>query len=267
MGRRPGNFNKVMPLTLHTSKNLLEDITTSQNPTSFGSAEILAVALIDSRSLSRESLLRILDNSEICNVIPFSSCSELLEKSSEVLPAFEIILLNIGAEAIDNSEIVKNIALLNHAFLNASVIVIGDREDSLQVGQALLQGIRGYIPTTLTSGAFMGVLRLVQGGGTFVPADAFMETLWWQPIAPEAVQVEVAPPDLCKLSPRQWEVLSLLRQGKPNKVIAHELGLRESTVKVHVRSIMRKMRVKNRTEASFLASLITVDRKYLREFQ
>jgi DNA-binding NarL/FixJ family response regulator len=259
--------DKVMPLTLPIYKKSLEDITISQNPTSFGSAKILGVALIDSRSLTRESLLRILDNSEICNVIQFSSCSELLEKSSEVLSAIQIILLNIGAEAIDNSEIIKNIALLNNAFLNASVIVIGDREDSLQVGQALLQGIRGYIPTTLTSGAFMGVLRLVQGGGTFVPAGAFMETLLWQPTAPEAVQVEVVPPNLCKLSPRQGQVFSLLRQGKPNKVIAHELGLRESTVKVHVRSIMRKMRVNNRTEASFLASLVAVDRRYLREFQ
>jgi DNA-binding NarL/FixJ family response regulator len=246
---------------LPTSKNSLEDITTSQNPTSFGSANILGVALIDSRSLTRESFLRILDNSEISNVIPFSSCSELLEKSSEVLSTIEIVLLNIGSEAIGNPEITKNIALLNSALLNASVIVIGDREDSLQVGQALLQGIRGYIPTTLTSGAFMGVLRLVQAGSTFVPAGAFMEALSWQPIAPESVEVEVVLPDLCKLSPRQREVFSLLRQGKPNKVIAYELGLCESTVKVHVRSIMRKMRVNNRTEASFFASLVADNRK------
>jgi DNA-binding NarL/FixJ family response regulator len=233
----------------------------SQNRTSFDSGRVLRVALIDSRLLIRESLLKLLHNSEIFNVISFSRCSELLEESSEVLSTIEIVLLNIGSEAIGNPEIIRNIALLNHALLNASVIVIGDREDSLQVGQALLQGIRGYIPTTLTSETFMVVLHLVQAGGTFVPAGALMEAFSWQPIAPEAVEAEVVPPDSCKLSPRQQEVFSLLRQGRPNKVIAYELGLCESTVKVHVRSIMRKMGVNNRTQASFLASFVAENRK------
>jgi DNA-binding NarL/FixJ family response regulator len=251
-----------VPLTLPSNNSSSsEDITTSQNPTSFDSGKVLSVALIDSRLLIRESLLKLLHNSESFNVISFSRCSELLEKNSEVLSTIEIVLLNIGSEAIGNPEIIRNIALLNHALLNASVIVIGDREDSLQVGQALLQGIRGYIPTTLTSETFMGVLHLVQAGGTFVPTGALMEVLSWQPIAPEAVEAEVVPPDLCKLSPRQREVFSLLRQGRPNKVIAYELGLCESTVKVHVRSIMRKMGVNNRTEASFFASFVAKNRK------
>jgi DNA-binding NarL/FixJ family response regulator len=238
------------------SKNLSSsgDITTNKTLTPCGS--ILSIALIDSRSLIRECFLRLLDNSRIFNGIALSSCSELLQKDSGVLSAIKIVLLNIGSEPIGNPEIVRNIALLKHALLNASVIVIGDREDSLQVSQALLRGIRGYIPTTLISEIFMGVLCLVQAGGTFIPAGALMEALSLQPVALEATEAEVVPPDLCKLSPRQREVFSLLRQGKQNKMIACELGLREATVKVHVRSIMRKMQVNNRTEASFFASLV-----------
>jgi DNA-binding NarL/FixJ family response regulator len=58
------------------------------------------------------------------------------------------------------------------------------------------------------------------------------------------------------LTPRQKEVLQLLRKGKSNKIIAYELNMQESTVKVHVRQIMKKLKAINRTHAVFLASQI-----------
>ena len=54
------------------------------------------------------------------------------------------------------------------------------------------------------------------------------------------------------LTPRQAEVLALLRQGKPNKVIAYELSMCEGTVKVHVRNIMRRFKATNRTQLAFM---------------
>ena len=56
-----------------------------------------------------------------------------------------------------------------------------------------------------------------------------------------------------KLTSRQVMVLNHLQQGKANKIIAHELGMSESTVKVHVRNIMRKMGATNRTQAAYKA--------------
>jgi DNA-binding NarL/FixJ family response regulator len=214
----------------------------------------LTIALIDSRSLTREGLMRLLDRSERLNLIPVSLCSELLSKAPEVLSRVEIVLLNLGSTAIGDPEIVKDIGLLNETLPNASIIVIGDRDDGHHVGEALRQGIRGYIPTNLTSQILMGALRLVQSGGTFVPAGALTDALSQQPLALDTAKADAGPLDLCGLTPRQREVFDLLRQGKPNKIIAHELDMRESTVKVHVRQIMRKMRVSNRTEAAFLAS-------------
>ena len=55
-------------------------------------------------------------------------------------------------------------------------------------------------------------------------------------------------------SPRQLSVLEGLRQGKANKTIAHELTMRESTVKVHIRNIMRKLNATNRTQVAFLTN-------------
>jgi DNA-binding NarL/FixJ family response regulator len=240
---------------LPTSENSSSPMDTAgQQRMSFNSGKTLTVALIDSRSLTREGLMRLLDGSERLRLIPLSRCSELLGKAPEVLSEVEIVLLNLGSAVIRDPEIVRDVASLNEALPNASIIVICDRDDSHHVGEALRQGIRGFIPTTLTSQILMGALRLVQAGGTFVPAGALTEALSQQPIALESTKPEVAVLDHCGLTPRQREVLNLLRQGKPNKIIAHELDMRESTVKVHVRQIMRKMRVSNRTEAAFLAS-------------
>jgi DNA-binding NarL/FixJ family response regulator len=57
-----------------------------------------------------------------------------------------------------------------------------------------------------------------------------------------------------KFTVRQNAVLQALRQGKANKIIAYELNMRESTVKVHVRNIMRKLKARNRTEVAYLTS-------------
>lgn len=209
------------------------------------------IALVDCRSLTREGLAKLLNDSENLKLITVSGCAELLGKSLEVLSEIEIVLLNIGSAAIDNPEIAQNIASLKEALFRAPIIIICDREDCYHIAQALRQGIRGYIPTTLTSQILMGALSLVQAGGTFIPVCALTDALLQKPIVPAAEKAEVASTD-CRLSPRQQEVLNLLRQGKPNKLIAHELDMCESTVKVHVRNIMRKMRVSNRTEAAFL---------------
>lgn len=56
------------------------------------------------------------------------------------------------------------------------------------------------------------------------------------------------------LTERQTAVIEALRRGKANKIIAYELNMKESTVKVHVRNIMKKLNAKNRTEVAFLAS-------------
>ena len=59
---------------------------------------------------------------------------------------------------------------------------------------------------------------------------------------------------------RQIAVIEALRRGKANKIIAHELKMRESTVKVHVRNIMKKLNAKNRTEVAYLANQLAAGR-------
>jgi DNA-binding NarL/FixJ family response regulator len=93
----------------------------------------------------------------------------------------------------------------------------------------------------------MAAIRFVKAGGTFAPLDQLLTNRPDRGPAPP----EITPRN--SLTSRQMAVLSLLQQGKANKIIAYELAMSESTVKVHVRNIMRKMGATNRTQVAYKA--------------
>jgi DNA-binding NarL/FixJ family response regulator len=212
------------------------------------------VGIVDPRSLTREGLVKLLEFTQRFRVVAVAQPAELLTKASEERISVGIILLGLGATLISDESVRADIASLTEAFPKVPIIVLCDLNDSQHIGDALRQGIRGYIPTTLTSRILIEALRLIQAGGTFIPADALSAALSDRRSTAPQTSSAVDRLGSCRLTPRQREVLRLLREGKPNKIIAYELAMRESTVKVHVRQIMRKLRASNRTEAAFLAS-------------
>jgi DNA-binding NarL/FixJ family response regulator len=116
---------------------------------------------------------------------------------------------------------------------------------------ALGNGARGYIPTASTSLELtIEIIRLVRAGGTFVPASSFsLQMKKGEGSALRATSAE-------QFTPRQMAVLHYLKLGKANKIIAHELALSEGTVKAHIRNIMKKMGVTNRTEVACRAQTL-----------
>jgi DNA-binding NarL/FixJ family response regulator len=111
---------------------------------------------------------------------------------------------------------------------------------------ALECGVRGYIPATVGIDVCINAIRLAIAGGAFVPAASFLATK-------DALHSSFneARPLTPIFSPREVAVVEALRQGKANKIIAYDLNMCESTVKVHVRSIMKKLKATNRTEVAY----------------
>lgn len=138
---------------------------------------------------------------------------------------------------------------------NTSVAVISDCDDPRVVSDAVRAGVEGYLPMSMASDALAHALRILLAGGEFVPSAALVR------LAAERANRNVRQPDATRpvtqhatFSRRESDVLALLRHGKANKAIASELKLREGTVKVHVRSLMRKLNARNRTEVAVYAS-------------
>jgi len=120
------------------------------------------------------------------------------------------------------------------------VVIMSGAPGSTIVRQAIRNGASGFFPKTLTGPALVSALRLVMAGEIFVPASALED----RP-ASEPTNGTSAPP----LTPRERQVLDGLVKGCSNKEIARDLAVEEVTVKLHLRSVFRKLGARNRTQA------------------
>jgi len=125
------------------------------------------------------------------------------------------------------------------------VIVVADSDAPTDIIAALESGVRGYVPTNVKAKVVAEAIELARAGGIFVPASGFLA---FRDLICAAKNKTDELPAL--LTTRQAAVADALRKGKANKIIAYELGLCESTVKVHVRAIMKKVNATNRTQVA-----------------
>jgi DNA-binding NarL/FixJ family response regulator len=159
-----------------------------------------------------------------------------------------LLILCISGIAPDQAEQQLE-TLLAEKEADTAIVVVGDHESSSRVRQLIGKGIRGYIPTSLHLRATIEALNLIQAGGTFAPADSLLE----RDNGPAKDRQPAARPDGAMMfTAKQTAVIEAIRRGKANKVIAYELNMCESTVKVHVRNIMKKLQAKNRTQVALL---------------
>ena len=121
------------------------------------------------------------------------------------------------------------------------LVVLSAVYDREIVLQAVDIGASGFIPKTSTNKIILSALYLVLSGGLYLPSELFD--------AKERENNGSASKIKSLLTPRQLDVLRLMGQGKPNKIIARELDLSEGTVKLHVTSILKALNVTNRTGA------------------
>lgn len=161
-------------------------------------------------------------------------------------PATLIVLCDFGNAS--TSSLQQQIATLVDAYREAPIVVLADQEDDVErIRVCITAGVRGYIPTTLSLEVVIEAIHLVKAGGTYIPSNSVL----FPAAAPLRVTQNAS---ASLLTERQTAVIEALRRGKANKIIAYELNMKESTVKVHVRNIMKKLNAKNRTEVAFLAT-------------
>jgi DNA-binding NarL/FixJ family response regulator len=145
------------------------------------------------------------------------------------------------------------------------VIVLSGTEDPAVMRAALERGVLGFIPKAYSPEVMISAVRLVLAGGVYVPPMMLSAVpagiIAGVPAAEVVRHSGGAMPTLDHLrnvlTDRQVEVLQLLSQGKPNKLIGRSLGISEGTVKIHLAAIFRALNVRNRTEAVVAAQALT----------
>ena len=170
------------------------------------------------------------------------SYADTPSEASVLLSSEQLALVVVGGDGpIDIALVIDVVAM---AGARAPVVVIDTCEDGHRVSSLIGAGARGCIPKCFELPVTLQALRLVLAGGMFVPAEIVMQSIGSE--AESSVETEIHE----KLTAKQFAVLNGIRRGKPNKTIAYELNMCESTVKVHVRSIMKKLRARNRTHVA-----------------
>jgi DNA-binding NarL/FixJ family response regulator len=157
----------------------------------------------------------------------------------------EMTIISVGGESIEDAQQHALIESVRMLMPQALLVIISDREDPEEICAAFEEGAVGFMPTSLEPALVFQALSFIRSGGSFFPPAALCNCR-----RKVTVNEIVHTTDL---TTKQENVFTLLRQGYPNKRIARQLGLSESTVKVHVRRIMHKFGVANRTQLAFVA--------------
>ncbi|APG94673.1 two component transcriptional regulator, LuxR family (plasmid) [Sinorhizobium americanum] len=203
------------------------------------------ILLIDPRALDRECLSKsLLGYDPTLSVMTVGSLEEWRRRNLQTDPS--AVLLIVGGSKIGEPGVCETIENLVEKFKFSPVIVVAETDELGQILKALECGARGYIPSNVGINVAAEAIALARAGGVFVPASSILtmrETI-------NSVVNGARGSDSC-FTPRELEVAEALQRGKPNKIIAYEMDLCESTVKVHIRNIMKKLNATNRTEVAY----------------
>lgn len=213
-------------------------------------------AIVDDRPCRREFLFNFLHNRAGMpkRIIGLSIEQLLHDHGKGESPS--LIVFSVGGLSITDAKVSEDFERLLTAFSTVPIVVLSDLDASDEAQLALAAGARGFVSTLLEPALMCLALILVQAGGMFAPPALMSEWVHsGHPVGGCAGEEPAAEPvpQYEELTPRQTHVLHLLQEGHANKVIATKLGMTESTVKVHVRQIMRRLGANNRTEAALLA--------------
>ena len=214
-------------------------------PLEAGSAEADGfIAVIESRTFIRECIRRSMQSSFPLPVLTYSTAIELERQHSLTSPKLIVFSWVEGNKEACTSAL----KFLSELAPSIPVIVLAYNNDAELARTAICHGAKGYIPVTMGFEITIEAVRFVLAGGTYAPIDCLLARG-----GPEAAPSQ--PPTSGLVTARELAVIRAVQKGKSNKVIAYELNMSESTVKVHVRNIMKKLNAKNRTEVAINALL------------
>ena len=197
------------------------------------------------RTALKEVVGTLYAENEVFEASTLDDAMSIVEQDDE--DSFELILLDLQ---MPGSSGFSGLIALRSAAPSVPIIIVSAWADRDVVNRAMTCGAAGFIPKALSKREIAEGIARVLSGAIYVPSDhEACES------ASEVGRSPVLGPrqGISALTQGELRVLDLLAEGKPNKIIAYELGIKESTVKAHITAILRKLRVHSRTQAVLAA--------------
>ena len=231
----------------------------------------MKVLLIDDHPLILSALKSVIEGMGDGACVVGAASAKEARQTLAADPDFDLVLLDLSLGDAHGFDVLVEFRAQYPA---VPVVVVSASDRSSDVIHAIDLGAMGFVPKRASNDTLFEALNTVMSGGIYVPpmtlrsfdneapsgaaAGAVPAALTTVREQAEAGEVQKPPPlASLGLTPRQTDVLALLLQGKPNKLIARDLNLSVETVKDHVAAVLRALNVNSRTQAVLAVSQMT----------
>ncbi|MEE8518441.1 MAG: response regulator transcription factor [Dehalococcoidia bacterium] len=213
----------------------------------------IRIALVDDHELVRRGVAAVLDAEEDMEVAAqFSDADQAVRELADLMP--DVVLMDLRMPGTSG---LKATAMLHQEAPDINVLVLTVSEQAQDLQNALRFGAQGYVLKGASPEELVHAVRQVADGWVIVSPAMAGKLLGEFPDGPIGdLADEGGPKASDDLSPREWDVLNHLSNGMSNREIADSLVVSENTVKTHMRSILTKLHLKNRTQAASYARQI-----------
>lgn len=206
--------------------------------------------LVGSKTLMREGLKQLLAGTPI----HISAEAQRLADAGQVLAAGQGVDLVLFDVTEFHDEAAQAVRDLKGRFPKLKLVMLTDVLDGSQLAASLSAGVDGYLMKEISCEALLQSLQLVMLGEKVFPTDLATLLVNGTPTTPRVGKRVLSEEVKGRgLSDREMQILQCLAQGDSNKTIANRLDITEATVKVHVKSLLRKIQASNRTQAAIWA--------------
>lgn len=205
----------------------------------------IKIILIDDHTLFRSGIKSLLSRQHDFEVIGEAADGlSGIKMINRLQP--DVVLLDLDMPGMNGREALSQIISINP---QQAVIMLTVSEDNDDLTECMRIGVRGYLLKNINADFLLESIRkAAEGDNVFSPemTAKLVKSL----ISPQPAQGTQA---LSSLTPRELEILGYLAAGRSNKIIARHLDLAESTVKVHVQNLLRKLNLSSRVQAAVYA--------------
>ncbi|ACC75239.1 response regulator [Paraburkholderia phymatum] len=219
---------------------------------------LIRILVVDDHTLFRRGIIALLSTDERFVVVgEAGDAGEACRRANETQP--DVILLDNHLPGVRGIDVLPGLAELAP---QARVLMLTVSEDEQDLAAALRGGARGYLLKTVDSSAMAdAIVRIMAGESTISPemtgklVSAFQALQPGEvpPAASPSVLAPAVPDPIESLSARQEEILAHIARGETNKEIARALNIAETTVKIHVQQVLKKLKLASRVQAATYA--------------
>ncbi|MGL6069740.1 response regulator [Craterilacuibacter sp.] len=209
----------------------------------------IRILLIDDHTLFRSGIRLLLQRQSDFDVVGEAADGVEGIKRAKVLQP-DVILLDLNMPGLSGLDTLQ---LLVQDLPDVAVLILTVSEEADELAQALQNGARGYLLKNIDADILTHAIRDVAAGKSVIAQDMTAKLVAQFRNQPRASSPVAVPAEHDKLTPREREIVQCLVRGESNKEIARHLDVAESTVKIHVQNVLKKLNLSSRVQVAVYA--------------